>query len=367
MRIVQLVTRRYRRGSEVVASELSTALAERDHTIHFAGLNPPPPEALAPENVVCDDISAAPPSVLSLRMVSDLAQYLRRIGPDIIQANGGYAMKYAVLAKRWSRGGWPLLYCNIGLSSDWLRKPGQRMWNGWILRQADVTAAVSEASRADLLKTYGLNPARVEVVRRGVSVEKLSVREARRSLRSELGVSEASPILLHVGSFTPEKNHAGLLRIIERVRTQHPAVQLVLVGDGPLRNEIEREAQRQDGVHLLGLRSDVPSLMAGADVLLLPSLTEGIPGVILEAGSQSLPSVAYEVGGVAEAVREGETGRLIPAGNETSFAEAVTDLLSDASKQQMMGNQARAFVQSDYSLARSVDSFERLYRQIAAH
>ena len=364
MNILQLVTRRQRRGGEVVAADLSTTLAARRHDVRFAGLNPPPAEPLVPSGVASEDVSTAPPSVLSPRLVADLARYLRRVEPDVIQANGGYAMKYAVLAKRWSRGRWPLLYCNIGLSSDWLRRPGQRAWNRWLLRQADVTAAVSEASRVDLLATYGLDPDRVEVVRRGVPLEAEGRQAARQSLREELGLPAEATVLLHVGSFAPEKNHAGLLRIVERV--EHPDTHLVLVGDGPLRDSIERAASNTPNVHILGLRSDVPHLLAGSDLLLLPSLTEGIPGVILEAGVQSLPTVAYDVGGVAEAIHGSKTGRLIPAGDEAAFARAVVELLSNDQKRQAMGEQARAFIESDYSLEQSVDSFERLYRQIVA-
>src|SRR5690606_12748645 len=104
---------------------------------------------------------------------------------------------------------------------------------------------------------------------------------------------------------------------------------------------------------------------AGADLLLLPSHTEGIPGVILEAGVQSLPSVAYGVGGVAEALRDGETGRLIPPGDEAGFAEAVTALLAAPERRAAMGRRARAFIEADYSLDRSVDAFEHLYWRIA--
>ncbi len=365
MRIVQLVTRRHRRGSEVVAADLSTALAARGHEVYYAGLNRPPAEPLVPARATSGDVSTATASVLNPRIVLDLVRYLGRVEPDVIQANGGYAMKYAVLAKRWSRRPWPLLYCNIGLSSDWLRKPGQRAWNRWLLRQAAVTAAVSDASRTDLLNTYGLDPALVEVVRRGVPIESLDAAAARSALRTELGLPDEAAVLLHVGSFSPEKNHAGLLRLFQRVRAQHPGAHLVLVGDGPMRAEVEREAERQEGIHLLGVRQDVPDLMAGSDLLLLPSLTEGIPGVILEAGVQSLPTVAYDVGGVAEAVRDGETGRLIASGDEEGFAHAVSALLADPAQRQAMGAQARAFIQSDYSLERSVDSFERLYQRIA--
>ena len=88
--------------------------------------------------------------------------------------------------------------------------------------------------------------------------------------------------------------------------------------------------------------------------------------MILEAGVQSLPTVAYDVGGIGEAVRDGDTGRLIPAGDEAALTEAVRALLGDEVRRRAMGTAARAFIESDYALARSVDSFERLYTQIAA-
>lgn len=366
MRLVQLITRRQRRGAEVFAAELSTALAVHGHTIHFAGLTPPPTEPLAPPNVVCDDVSQAPQSLLSPRIVLDLARYLRRTNPDVIQANGGYALKYAVLAKRLYRLPHPIVYRNIGLSSDWLRRSGQKVWAQWIMRGIAASASVSTASRNDLVATYGVEPSIATVIRRGVPVEAVEISEARCTLRLALGVPEEAPLLLHVGSFTPEKNHAGLLRIVARVRAAHPGAHLALVGDGPLRPEVAREAGRQGAVHLLGLRDDVPHLMAGADLLLLPSHTEGIPGVILEAGVQSLPAVAYAIGGVAEAVRDGETGRLIPPGDEAAFAEAVAALLAAPERRAALGRAARALIASEYALDRSVDAFERLYRQIVA-
>lgn len=366
LRILHLVTRRQRRGAEVFAADLSAALAGRGHRVQYAGLNPPPPDPLVAAGVSNHDVSSAAPAVLSLRLVLDLARYLRQTQPDVIQANGGYAMKYAVLARLWARGSWPIVYCNIGLSSDWLRHPLQRLWNRWLLRQAAVTAAVSEASRADLLATYGLDPARVEVVRRGVPEVLLEPERARRQLRDAWGLPAEAHVLLHVGSFSPEKNHLGLLRIAREVHKAHPQAHLVLVGDGPEYASVAARAQAMPYVHLLGLRDDVAALMAGADLLLLPSLTEGIPGVIIEAGMQGLPAVAYRVGGVAEVVQNGDTGMLIERGDEAGLAQAVAVLLADAERRHAMGVHARRFIQTQYTFDTSVDRFEALYHQLVA-
>ncbi len=363
MRILQLVTRRQHRGAEVFASQLSEQLADRGHEVIFAGLNPPAPESLSPAGVRTDDITESPPASLSLRITRDLIVYLRRIQPDVVQANGGYAMKYAALAKRFGGGGWPIVYCNIGLSSDWLRRPGQRIWNRWLLGHAAVTAAVSEASGDDLIKTYGLQPDSVVVVRRGVDTEAADRQQARESVCRELQLPDDAQLLLHVGSFTREKNHEGLLRIFEQVQTRCPSAHLLLVGDGPLYANINAEASGMSQVRMLGTRSDIARLMAATDLLLLPSLTEGIPGVVLEAGAQSLTTVAYDVGGVVEAIDDGHSGRVVEAGDEQEFVGAVCALLRDQSKLHSFGLAARQNVLENYSLERSVNEFESLYRR----
>ena len=363
LRIVQLVTRRQRRGAEVFAADLTDVLARRGHDVRYAGLTAPPVAPLVPVAGCAVDVSAASPSSLNLRLVADLAYYLRAVDPDVVQANGGFAMKYAVLAKLWSRADWPILYCNIGLSSDWLRRPGQRVWNRWLLRHTGATAAVSEASRADLITTYGLDPERVEVVRRGIRTDLAHERSAGRVALAAAGVPATAPVVLHVGSFSEEKNHEGLLRIVERVRREVPDVHLALVGDGPLRPSIEAKAPSH--VHVLGVRDDVRRLMAGADVFLLPSLTEGIPGVLLEAGAERLPAVAYDVGGVREAVEDGSTGYVIAKGDEAAAAAAVCRLVQDEDLRRKIGNAARTFVCAHYDLERSADGFEALCYMLA--
>ncbi len=366
MNIAQLVSRRQRRGAEVFAADLSTALAERGHDVSFIGLQAAPPAPLTPTGVTCSDLANGGQSKLSFTLVRELSAQLKSQAPQVVQANGGYALKYAVLAKRWSRAKWPVLYCNIGLSSDWLKRPGQRIWNGWLIRQATFTAAVSEASRSDLIATYGLNAGKVDVVRRGVCTDIVDREPARQALCKEFGLAEKPIVLLHVGSFTPEKNHAGLLRIFANFRQQsgHP-LHLVLVGDGPLRPEIQTSAKSDPAIHFLGVRSDVSQLMAAADLLLLPSLTEGIPGVILEAGAQSLPTVAYDVGGVREVVKDGLSGRLIPPGEERCFAQAVLELCQDENLRRRTGSAAREYVVAGFSLLDSVNRFESICQTMA--
>jgi L-malate glycosyltransferase len=362
MRLLQLVTTRQRRGAEVFASDLADALCRRGHDSVVVGLGRPPEDPLWPRLAPVVDIAREGVARLDVRRVFELARTFETQRPDLIQANGGYAVKYAVLARKISRGYWPIIYCNIGLSSDWLRFPGQRQWTRWLLRQTQMTAAVSDSSRRDLIDTYHLAGETVRVVRRGLATEPVFSREDGRKLLQQAGIPANALVLLHVGSFTEEKNHRGLFRIFERVRERIPDVHLVLVGGGKLRSEIEQHAPSD--VHFLGVRSDVSTLMAGADLFLLPSLTEGVPGVILEASVQALPTVAYSVGGIPEVVRDGETGRLTARGDEPGFAASVEEILESLEKRTMLGNNARAFVSAEYDIERSVDAFEKLYSDV---
>lgn len=364
MKILQLVTVRQRRGAEVIASDLADAMCERGHEAVVVGLSAPPPEALDPKSARAFDLSRAGSARLDIRRVIELGRLLRQASPDIIQANGGYAVKYAVLAVALFRLDFPIIYCNIGMSSDWLRWPGQRAWNRWLLNRTCLTAAVSEASRDDLIDTYRLPVERVRVVRRGLAIEPVFSREHGRAILHQAGVPLDGPIVIHVGSYTPEKNHEGLLRIYANVQTRVPGVRLVLVGDGDLKPGID--ARRIDGVHVLGVRSDVPELLSGADLFLLPSLTEGIPGAVLEAAVQRVPTVAYDVGGLREVVIQNVTGRLVPVENESAATEAACQLLLDDRLRETLGKAARAFVTREYDLQRSVDAFCDLYEAALA-
>ena len=121
------------------------------------------------------------------------------------------------------------------------------------------------------------------------------------------------------------KNHAGFLRIAAEVHRRMPETEFVLVGDGPLRPEIERQAVALglgERAIFLGDRRDVSSVLASLDVAVLTSDSESLSNVILEAMAARLPVVAYDVGGNSELVNE-QRGALVAAGNESEFARAI--------------------------------------------
>lgn len=370
MRVLQLVTRRQHRGAEVFAAHLSNALAERGHEVYFVGLYPPPPEPLAPAGAKTADLQAEPGGRgVSLARLSQLASCVRSLEPDVVQANGSDTLKYSVLVKRLQRGRWPLVYRNISVASYWLRYPGQRAWGRWLARGVDHVVAVSDESRADFARTYSVAPSRISTIRRGVHLPgRDGAAEARENLRALADLPAEAEILVHIGSFTTEKNHLWLLEVFKQIRRRRERSHLLLLGDGPLRKTVAQavaDGGLEQTVHLLGSRADADELVAGADLLLLCSTVEGIPGVILEAAARGVPSVSTAVGGVHEAVRDGETGVLVASGDTAGFVSAVVELLDDPRQRQQLGMAAHDFVRRHHDMEAVVGAFEGLYQDLA--
>jgi glycosyltransferase involved in cell wall biosynthesis len=162
------------------------------------------------------------------------------------------------------------------------------------------------------------------------------------------------------------KNHAGFLRIAARINRQMPDIEFLLAGDGPLRKELEKQAQDLglgNRVIFLGDRRDVPSVLASMDVAVLTSDSESLSNVILEAMAAGLPVVAYGVGGNAELVNQ-ERGVLLPAGDEEGFAAAVGRLLASPSIRVQLGRNSRKFAQENFSLARILERYEGCYQTV---
>jgi glycosyltransferase involved in cell wall biosynthesis len=170
-----------------------------------------------------------------------------------------------------------------------------------------------------------------------------------------------------IGRFVPYKGYAYLLEAARLVRDVKPAAHWVLVGDGELRGELERQRRTlglETQVHLPGWREDVPDLLALCDLFVLPSVVEHFGRVLIEAMAMGKAVVATDAGGVPEIVIQGETGLLVPPAQPKDLAEAVLTLLEDAPRAQRLGMAGRRRAETTFSLARHVEAVETLYREV---
>lgn len=172
-------------------------------------------------------------------------------------------------------------------------------------------------------------------------------------------------VLGTVGRLDAVKNQRALLALLA-ARPDSPAgrLRLVIVGDGPLHGELERQAAElgvQDRLWLAGNRDDIPALLRGLDLFVLPSLGEGISNTILEAMASGLPVVATQVGGNAELVEDGSTGTLVPPDDAGALEQAVAHYMNNPQTTTAHGQAARRGVEQRFSMEAMVSAYQALY------
>lgn len=202
------------------------------------------------------------------------------------------------------------------------------------------------------------------VIYYGVDIPRLADTNQRLQFRCELGVPEQVQIVVHVGRFGIQKNHAGLVRIAQQVLQVKPATCFVLVGEGQLRHNIEEQVKAlglEASFRFLGIRRDVERILTCCDLLLFPSLWEGFGLVALEANAAGIPVVGSDVPGLREAVEDGKTGILCPPDDEPAFVEAVCQLLDDQELRRSLGQNGVERVRTRFSKEKSAQALCQLY------
>ena len=223
------------------------------------------------------------------------------------------------------------------------------------------TLCPSMATRADL-RDRGFHD-RVEVWSRGVDAEAFAPAYRSPKLREELAPG-AETLLLYVGRLAPEKRLGLLMEGFARLRKggHRGRVALVLVGDGPIRKELE--ARGEPDVHFAGYRTGaaLAAAYASGDVFAFPSDTETFGNVVVEAMASGLPVVGVNRGGVRDIIQEGETGFLVPPGDAAAFSDALAVLVRDSRMRSRMGSCARRDAESR-SWPRILDGVIAQYRE----
>ncbi|MEW6573222.1 MAG: glycosyltransferase [Bacillota bacterium] len=233
-----------------------------------------------------------------------------------------------------------------------------------LARKTHRIITVSEALRRELIEREGLNPDQVVAVYNGINPAEFEVDEPRESVRNRIGIPVDRAVVGTVARLAPQK---GLRYLVEAAALIPPAKRplFVLVGDGPLKSELEALAAKRgvDGDFIFaGSRDDVPVVLKAFDVLALPSTTEGLGVTILEAMAASLPVLATAVGGIPEVVVHGETGILVPPRDPAALANGITELLAVPERAVSFGVAGRKRVCELFTVEKMAGRVMDLYR-----
>lgn len=229
--------------------------------------------------------------------------------------------------------------------------------------------AVSTDLAAWLVRTAAVGAERVTQIHNGVDMRRFQPRLDRRPPFGPEGFApEGTWVVGTIGRMQAVKDQLTLVRaflyLIDHEPDARKRLRLVIVGDGPLREEslhLLREGGAEHLAWLPGERNDIPQIMQCLDLFVLPSLAEGISNTILEAMAAGLPVVATRVGGNPELVQEGETGRLVPPSDPERMAEAIWTYFNDPQQRASHGQAARKKVEGRFSLEAMVNRYLSVY------
>jgi N-acetyl-alpha-D-glucosaminyl L-malate synthase BshA len=364
-------------GSGVIATEIGLTLAARGHTVHLFSDERPGrlgegggDASVRFHRVEIPSYPQLKGSPYALGLTSKIVEVAWRDGLDLLHAH--YAVPHAIsayVARQVLGSAAPAIVTTLHGTDITLvgNDPSFLPLTRFSIVESDaVTAPSAWLAEATYRNLDVPREKEIEVIPNFVDTRLFAPAPD----RARLG--EARPaVLVHVSNFRSLKRVDDVVGIFAEARRRAPerAMTLQLVGDGPERDRIRKLVQATglgDCVQFLGERTDLPSVLRGADLFLLPSESESFGLAALEAMSCGVPVIASRVGGVPEVVIDGETGLLAPVGDVGAMAAHVVRLLGDAALRAQLGRAARRRAETAFPLEPTVGRYEALYRRLVA-
>lgn len=371
MRVVHLIKAKQIGGAERHLLMLLPALIERGIDAHLLVLTEP--------DIPMDDLFAEaeergiPAEAISVHSKIDVV-IIRRIRaklldlqPDILHTHLIHADTFGLAAGKLARV--PHIITSRHNDDDFRSKRVVKWASGIMWSGFKACIAISDAIKRFVIEVEKAPPEKVYVVKYGIEHQALSQADfdsARQKLLAELELDDDAQLLGMACRLVAQKGVSYALEAIRDIHGEYPNAHLVIAGDGDLMHELKHvaaEYEISDNVHFLGWRTDVPQLMAGFDMFLMPSLWEGFGLVALEAMSKRRPVIASAVTALPEVVEDEQTGLLIPAEDSSALAEAIRTLLADRSLRVHMGMVGEDRVEQYFTVARMADETVTVYRK----
>jgi glycosyltransferase involved in cell wall biosynthesis len=236
----------------------------------------------------------------------------------------------------------------------------------YALRRSAALTGCSQGVIDYMKTTYGCSRDDWRVIYYGTDVPPLASTQQRVEFRSQVGWTPDAKVIVHVGRFTKQKNHAGVLKVFQQLLRRVPNARLVLIGGGPLHAEVQRTIERhalRSSVALLGYRDDVPHVLSCSDLFLFPSWLEGLPVAILEASAAGLPVVASKIPALQEAIIDGVTGHLRDPEDTAGLADAAEVILTNPAVARALGSAGRNRIETQFSTDSSAAALMATYHE----
>ncbi len=356
MKIVFLIQRKQARGAELFACDLAQELIQLGHEVRvwalFEGEFDLP--YLEKIKVLSQQRSR---SFFDFPAWRKLAKEILNFEPDFVQAMGGDTLKYLVFSKILFSWESKSVFYNGSVISQYINSSVVRRINQWFYTKVDAVIAVSAHSKIDFQKIFKFN-----------GVHRIIPVGVKTPLNQQKSPPLDYPVLVHVGGFSFEKNHVGLLRIFKKFLAKRPQAKLILIGDGPLTVTIKQM------VVSMGLSSQVDfkgvltapfESIPQNSILILPSILEGLPAVVIEAFLNRFPVIANAIGGIPEMIADGKRGWLVESGDEDGFVALIEKVCSlELEQLNTVLDQAEVFAKKHYLIEAIAEKYVGVYQEV---
>jgi len=297
-------------------------------------------------------------------IVKDVCRIIKEKDISIVRTHQYHANLYGRLAAKKARV--PCIVASVHNVYTRDRKLHRRLLNRYLARFTDKVVAVSGAVKDDIMKYDALKEDKLEVICNGVDIDRFSKIDCS-ALKSELNIPPEVPVIGTVGRLTLQKGQKYLLESISQLKDKFPGIVLLVVGDGPLRAELERYAEKlgiNNNVQFLGTRRDIPELLSAMDIFVLPSLWEGLVNALIEAMAAGKPVIATDIRPIREIIDSEDAGILVPPEDSGAIFGAVELLLRNKDIADKIAATAQERVFSSFNIENTILNYMELFNNI---
>ncbi len=297
-------------------------------------------------------------------IIRDIYKLIKEWNIKIVRTHQYHANLYGRLAALVAKV--PCLVASIHNVYTIDKKIHRRLINKCLAAFTDKVVAVSNAVKKDILEYDRIPEDKVTVIYNGIEVERFFKKRVT-NIRDELKISADTPVIGTVGRLTIQKGHKYLIEAIAKLKKDFPRITLLIVGDGPLKQQLKNYAEKlkiSKNVIFLGMRRDIPEILSTIDIFVLSSLWEGLCNSLIEAMAAGKPVIASDIPAVTEIINSDKMGILIPPQNSEAIKKAISVLLNNKPLAQNFCKFAQERILSTFTIDKTVSHYSDLFIKI---
>lgn len=306
----------------------------------------------------------------SFSLISRLSEIIKRNDINIVHGQGARAEFYGRLASRLAGNSKYVSTIAMpveGFDVGPIRKRIYSLFDHFSEKFVDRFLVVSDVLRDKMIRRHGIPAEKVIRIHNGIEVDHYLPQDQsglREGIRRKFDVGEDTLLIGAIGRLVWQKGFEHLVQAVPKVMNKFPQTKVLIVGEGPLRDNLEALAQKlriEKHIIFANFRSDVKEILSALDILIVPSLLEGFPMVTLEGMAMAKPIIATAIDGIREQIIDLKSGILIPPRDPDAITDAIIRLRKDRNFAQNLGLEARLRVEEHFTVEKMVAETEKVY------